>query len=261
MPDDQEQIQEIQNVTEQNPEVLEQPQEQIEEASVEEKSHQKKKDAEYNFAELRRQREEDKRRADEAERRFIESEKRNRELLQLFTEKSAAKNATHRDPEDDEVDRLAQDDLPTVKHVDKKISKKTQALQQQVEQLKSQLEEMRFHSKYQDFNDIVTDDNIRLLREREPELANALNALPTGSYDQAVAAYKYIKMAFPKQQIQQEDPIEKKKALENMKKPMSVNSIPKGSAISNAFRWEREAPSQELKNNVWKEMQEAMKKG
>lgn len=261
MPDDQEQIQEIQNVTEQNPEVLEQPQEQIEEASVEEKSHQKKKDAEYNFAELRRQREEDKRRADEAERRFIESEKRNRELLQLFTEKSTAKNAAHRDPEDDEIDRLAQDDLPTVKHVDKKISKKTQVLQQQVEGLKSQIEEMKFHSKYQDFNEVVTDENIRLLKEKEPEIAKALSSLPNGSYDQAVAAYKYIKMAFPKQQIQQEDPIEKKKALENMKKPMSVNSIPKGSAISNAFRWEREAPSQELKNNVWKEMQEAMKKG
>lgn len=66
MSDDQPEVkqEELVNV-EQAPVAQEQAQETTEEASTEVKEQPKRKDAEYNFAELRRQREEDRRRAEE----------------------------------------------------------------------------------------------------------------------------------------------------------------------------------------------------
>ena len=91
MSDDTSEVkQEEQQVVEQQPEVMEQPQGEQVEASEEPKVEPKKKDAEYNWAQIRKEREEDRRRAEEAERRA-------NELFELLKQSTVAKTKEERD--------------------------------------------------------------------------------------------------------------------------------------------------------------------
>ena len=256
MPDEQPDVKPEEPV-EQQQEVAEQPQEDQQEASVEEKPQPKKKDAEYNFAELRRQREEDKRRADEAERR-------SNELLEILKQSKTAQTKEERDVVEEELSRLSKDDLATIDNVDKKLSRASKSSKKEVDEVKKELaelkahiEEQKFRSKYPDLDDILSPENIELLKKEEPEIAETLGKMVPGSKEQVVMAYKYIKRMMPPKQQEQ---MEKKRAIDNSKKPMSVQAISKQSAIGNAHAFEN-GLSKELKDQLWKEMQDAMKKG
>lgn len=245
MPDEEQSVDEQQEQTQ--PEVQEQPQEEKQEATVEPQTQQKRKDAEYNFAELRRQREEDRRRAEEAERRA-------NELLELLKRQTDGK-APQKDHDEDELERLSQDDLLTVKHADKKINKRTQGLQQELQTLRSQLAEMSFRQKYPDIDEVLSLENIEMLKKEDPDISEMISRLPAGSKEQITLAYKYIKKMAP---IKVEDSMEKKKAIENSKKPLSVQAVTKQSAIGNAHHFEN-GLSKELREQLYREMKQAQK--
>ncbi len=269
MSDDLSEIkQEEQPIVEQQPEVVEQPQEQIEEASEEPKQESKvtpkKNNAEYNFEELRRQREADRRRAEEAERRA-------NELFELLKAQKGAQNQEQRDAIEDELAKLAKDDLATVDHIDKKLykynktaKKEVDILRNEVETLKAKLEEQNFRAKFPDLDEVLSPDNIELLKREDPELADTISKMPAGSKEQVTLAYKYIKRILPKPESKQTPsqsiPEEKRKALENAKKPVSIQAISKQSAIGNAHIFEN-GLTPELKKQLWSEMQDAMKRG
>lgn len=243
-------------VVDQQPEAVEQPQGETEEASVQQKTEPKKKDAEYNFAELRKQREEDRRRAEEAERRA-------NELFELLKQSTGAKTKEERDELGEEIAKYSSEDLATIGNVDKKIDhkfkkkdKEVASVRQELADLKAQIEEQKFRARYPDLEEVLSPDNIELLKKEDPEIAQMISGMKN-TQEQAALAYKYIKRMLPPKQ---EVPTEKKRALENSKKPLSVQAISKTSAIGNAHAFEN-GLTKDLKAQLWQEMQDAMKRG
>ena len=207
------------------------------------------KNKEDNFAELRKAREAAERKAEKLE--------REREMLmeQLLSQKP---KASKREPEDEYDFNLADDDLSTGKDM-RHVYAKTKALELK---LKNMQEEARIRAKYPDLDQVVTDENIYLLRTQEPEIANSLNMAPD-SWDKLAAVYTMIKKTgihkvhnYDSQKIQ---------AATNASKPKPLASIAPQTADTplsraNAFAADRKM-SKETAANTWREMQAAMKQG
>ncbi|NJL54191.1 hypothetical protein HC928_02745 [bacterium] len=211
-----------------------------EESRSQEAERRKRNDAEYNWAEMRRQMKEKDYQIEELKKEFAK-----------IAQKAASPS------EEEELSKLAEDDLLTVaqaKRLAQSIARK--AAEEVSKSREAATVDERVQLKYPDFNDVVTKENIELLKQKEPELAQSLYHMPD-PYNQAVAAYKLLKKmgASPPQ-----DSYEKKKALENSKKPISVQAAPKQSAIGQAHLFEN-GLTNELKSQLWKEMQDAMKRG
>lgn len=198
----------------------------------------KRNDAEYNWNEARR---------------------KMQELERITQEQQAMIQKLTQEPEeDDELENLTNDDLLTVAQARKLAEREAKKIAEQVvRQRENATMEDRLMSKYPDYTQVVSNEAIENLKTNEPELALSLHALANDPYAQAVAAYKLLKKL--NQSGEQPMPQEKKKAMENMKKPVSVNAVTKSSSpIGNAHLFEN-GLTPELKKALWKEMQDAMK--
>lgn len=195
----------------------------------------KRNDAEYNWAEARRKMQESER-----EKQILQEE-----LNRLRSQTKQEKDYGIKD-----------DDLAEGKHL-KSLYKEIDNLKSELERSKAATVEDRLQMKYPDFSDVVTKENIELLKQTEPELAESIYHSPD-PYKQAVAAYKLLKKVGVNQE--QSMPVEKKKAIENSQKPVSVQAVSKQSAIGNAHLFEN-GLTKELKDQLWKEMQEIKKMG
>ncbi len=194
----------------------------------------KRNDAEYNWAEMRRQREKDKERMEALEREI----------------QSLKKPATV----EEENFGFNDDDLIEGKHL-KDLKREIKQLRSELKQKEVASMDDRLQMKYPDYTQIVSVENVELLKQNEPELAKSL-AYMSDPYEQAVAAYKLLKrLGINKQDS---NPVERKKALENTQKPLSVNAVTKNSAIGNAHLFEN-GLTPELKNYLWEEMKQAKK--
>lgn len=202
---------------------------------------------------------EDKRRKDEAynwaeaNRLIKETKEQNKALAEQL--KQLQKPPAP--PEIDDLDQLADDDILT-KGQAKKLNEKMarQAAQDAIRQYQNSTVDDRLQAKFPDFADIVTPEAIEELKQTEPELAFSLSST-ADPYAQGVAAYKLLKKMGKTENMA--DIAEKKKAITNSQKPVSVNSVVKNSAIGNAHLFEN-GLTPELKANLWKEMQEARKR-
>lgn len=200
----------------------------------------KRNDLEYNWAEARRTMQE-----------------REREIRELRDQLNQIQKAQK--PEEDELATLSKDDILTVAQAEKLVSKRAAAIAEQVLKAReaSTVDE-RLTNKFSDFSEVVSKENIETLKQTEPELALSLWKLQEDPYQQGVAAYKLLKkMGIG---MKPESSPEKDKALANKQKPVSVNAVTKQSALGNAHLFEN-GLTQELKNQLWKEMQQAMKQG
>ena len=201
----------------------------------------KRNDAEYNWAEMRRQMREKDQQIEELTKQFSEINKR-----------SASSE------EEDELAALAKDDIITVAQAEKLAERRARKVAKEVLiQREAETVEERVQLKYPDYAEVVSKENIELLKRTEPELAQSLYHMPD-PYGQAVAAYKLLKKIG--KQKEEGPPLERKKAMENSQKPLSVNAVTKQSAIGNAHLFEN-GLTKELKSQLWKEMKEAMKTG
>lgn len=206
---------------------------------AQESQQSKRNDAEYNWAEMRRQMREKDQQIEELGRQFSEISKRNPPKEEL-----------------DELANLAEDDILTVAQAKKLAQKMARSVAEDVlKERDAATVDERMQLKYSDYADIVTKENIELLKQTEPELAQSLYHMPD-PYSQAVAAYKLLKKVTVKGESS--IPLEKKRALENSKKPLSVNAVTKQSAIGNAHLFEN-GLTKDLKKQLWGEMQQAMK--
>ena len=200
----------------------------------------KRNDVDYNWNEARRKMQELERRAQEQD-----------ELIARLSRKDA--------PVDDDLEKLSDDDIITVaqhKKMAAKIAK--QVAEEVVKQREASTMEDRLINKFPDYNQVVTAENIELLKQTEPELALSLHSLREDPYAQAIAAYKLMKKTGISQPKVASN--EKKKALENIQKPVSVQSIAKQSGIENAHAFEG-GLTKELKNQLYAEMCQAIKNG
>jgi len=161
--------------------------------------------------------------------------------------------------EEDYSINLAPDDLAEGKHlskVDKKIKKLEAQLNQYQQQSSNTNTEALLKSQYHDFDKIVSVENIQLLKEQYPEIAQTLNT--SGDlYSKAVSAYTLIKKLgiVPDEQYN----ADKAKAQANAAKPKPLASVSPQQGDSplsraNAFA---NGLTDELQKQLRKEMEQA----
>lgn len=177
---------------------------------------------EYNFAQLRQKNE--------------ELERRVNELVRKEQEKNA--------PQPQIEEQLFDDDILTVKQADKRAEKIAQEIVNKVlvERERAKLPEQT-RTKFNDFDEIMTEENIKKLEIDEPGLADAC----TKASNPWEATYKILKkFVLPQQEVKNTKSDEKMK--ENLSKPVSVNSVGRG-PLQNANIW-----SEASKDDLYKEM-------
>jgi hypothetical protein len=173
----------------------------------------------------------------------------------LYTRDTPAKQP---EPEEDLDFTLGADDLAEGKHLSK-VSKKIKKLEDQLrayqQQTVAQTAEVRLKAEFRDIDKVVSKENLAMLAEMDPELAESIDA-NKNLYSKAKTAYKYIKQLG----IYTEDVYEadRQVAQKNAIKPKPLSSIGAqtgDSPISRANSFATELTS-ERKAQLWKEMNE-----
>lgn len=201
---------------------------------------QARNDAEYNWAEMRKQ--------------MRQKDLEIAELRDQFS--SITKKAPP--PEEDEFAKLAEDDILTLAQARKLAAKMARQTAETVLRERDALTvDDRLQAKFPDFRSTVTRENIEILKETKPRLAESLLKFADDPFQQSELAYEYIKAYVP--QRDESMTKDKRKAEVNSKKPLSVQAVGKQSAIGQAHQFEN-GLTPELKSQMWKEMQQ-IKKG
>lgn len=199
-----------------------------------------------NFRELREDRERAQRERDEAVRRLQEYEARS----------AVAQRGAAEEPDELELDP---DSLVEGKHI-RTVSKRIKQLEKSLEQANATAIENSLRSKYNDFDEVVSQDNVRLLRDLYPEIANVIASSPD-LYSKSVAAYNFIKdkgLGARKSYDHQRD-----SAQSNANKPRPSASISgKSSAnpLSHANEFANGPLTEDYKKQLYREMLEAAKR-
>jgi len=153
--------------------------------------------------------------------------------------------------EPDELDSLADDDILTKKQAERLAEKRAEEQIKKIlaEKEKASLPE-KTRSQYQDFDQIMTLENVKKFEQTEPGLAAACASAP----NPWEATYKIIKkfMAPDSVKPNKNDQI----AEENLSKPLSSNSVGRRGPLANANLW-----AEASKDELYKEMMDAAKRG
>jgi len=128
--------------------------------------------------------------------------------------------------------------------------KKARALLEEYDkQRKAQEAPQRIRSKFNDYDSVVTKENVEQLRAREPDIAQALSLI-ADEEAQAVAAYKYIKAFVPGTEAVDEA---KQRLAQNAEKPKSASSMVAASPLSQASTFEKDL-TPELQKQLYADM-------
>ena len=180
-------------------------------------------------------------------------------LLQKMKQEQAPKSSPAPIEEDDDDFGISDDDLVEGKHlskVSKEIKKLKKELKSYQEATTSASIETRLKQKYNDFDSVVSKENVEALVRDYPELGNTLRS-STDLYSQAVSAYTIIKqMGIYKEDKYSDD---RAKAEANAAKPRPLTSVSPQQGDSpltraNAFA---NGLTEELKMQMRKEMEDA----
>lgn len=190
-----------------------------------------RKDAEYNW--------------NEARRKMQELERRAQEQQEIINRLSAQKQ-----PEEPE---LSPDDLLTVAHLNKVNNKRDQETYRELQRQKEEIMRLR----YPDMDQVLSSENIALFEQTEPELAETLATMQGDPIKLRTAAYKLIKKSLKPEHAPN---MERQKAEQNAKKPVSVQAAGKSAAIGNVHQFEN-GLTPDLRKQLYKEMQDAIKRG
>ena len=230
------------SVEAQEPEAVAQPDESTdaqEQSQETPEQRRQRNDAEYNWAEMRRQMRE-----------------KDREIAELRDQFAYARKDA-KPPEEDELAKLAEDDILTVSQAKKLATKLArQTAEALLKEREASTVDERLQMKFPDFRDTVTRENIEILKEIKPRLAESLLKFADDPYQQSELAYEYVKAYVPQRETGMTK--EKQKAMENSKKPVSVQAVGKASPIGQVHQFEN-GLTPELKTQLWKEMQEIRK--
>lgn len=210
--------------------------ENVQEEREQQTTNKQRDDQAYNWAEARR--------------KMQELDRQNQDLA------DQVRKLTPKAPEPEEDYGIADDALVEGKFI-KDLKKEIKQLKSYIQQKEVSTVDERLSHKFSDYADVVSKDNIELLKQTEPELALSLYKLQDDPYAQGVAAYKLLKKL--DMGTQKDLAIEKERATKNSQKPLSVNAVTKQSALGNAHMFEN-GLTKELKSQLWKEMQDAKKR-
>lgn len=202
----------------------------------------KENSKEFNFRRL----EQEKR---DAEKRLYEQERLNREL------QNTLQNIVSPPKKEEELPELAPDDIPEWKHVRKYAEKiAEQKFQEFFVKKEKEALPQRARQRFADYDQIVSEENVRNLEQNNPELAVAI----TKADDPWSATYSAIKNSWFYNEGKQKGKLseEAAKIEENSKKPLSSNAIGKQSALANANSFAKKP-----KEQLYREMMEFANKG
>lgn len=241
---------EEENVASQQPEESQQEQPVEQPQQVEQPKQEQQSVKEENIRQLRY-------RAESAERLQKERDEAIFKLREL-----EARNAPAPAQNNDEDFNVDDEGLVEGKHLKKMynhIKKLETQLQQQTSQSTNIAVEARLKSQYPDIDNVLSKENIEILRATEPELVQTLDA-DTNSYTKLVSAYKFIKNSgiYKEPEMYKQD-IDRIQA--NSKKPKPLSSIPTqqgNSPLNNANAFAN-GLTPELKKRLYAEMIEASK--
>lgn len=191
-------------------------------------------DKEYNFRQLR-----------EGKKQLEEENNRLKDQIREISQKNST----------DENIEIADDDLAEGKHL-KKLYKEIRQLQTFIKQKDVETIPERLKSRFNDFDQVVTKENIEKLKTSEPELYKSITS-GDDLFSKGVSAYKALK-AFGIASDMAEINREKEKVSNNAKKPMSVQAIKGQGALHDANMFANGLTA-DLKKKLYEEMVEARK--
>jgi hypothetical protein len=164
------------------------------------------------------------------------------------------------EPEDEDIG-LGESDLAEGRHITK-VGQKIKKLEEQVRkyQEESQLSalQIRIQSQFPDFDQVVNSENVQILKEQHPEIANALQSTPD-IYNKAASAYKLIKQFGIYHDHSQDS--NKQAVKNNFNKPRPSNSLSPqqgNSPLSQANSFAN-GLTDEVKTQLYKEMNQYRK--
>ena len=204
---------------------------------TEESSH-LAKDKEYNFAQLRKSKE--------------HLERENKELKKYLEQ--VAQNSKQQPSKDasDGFD-IEDDDLAEGKHL-KKMYQEITNLKKQLYDEKIASVPDRLKTKFTDFDDVVSVENVEKLKNSEPELYATITS-GSDLYAKGVSAYKALKaLGIAKENFE----TQKTQVKDNHARPMSTQAIKGQGALSDSNIFAR-GLTPELKKQLQQEMSEAVK--
>lgn len=142
---------------------------------------------------------------------------------------------------------------------EKKLNQKIKSLESKLEKTLSKEQDFtidRLRSKFTDFDEVLSLENVNFLKENNPALAKAIYSLKDDPYEQGLAAYEALKNTswYKQKQLMEE----KTKIEQNSKKPMSVQAVRKQGALSEANRFAN-GLTPELRKSLQQEMAQARK--
>lgn len=227
----------------------------VETEQVEETPEVQETDQEMNFRKLRESNEQLQRERDEERLAREKDRQMMMAIQQELLDRGGSAKAPTPEPEVDEFAGIAEDEWLT-KAQSKKLAEKValDAARKAVEEdrAKRHVEEApnRIKTRFQDFDAVVTEENVKQLRALEPDVAQALSLIGDEEA-KAVAAYKYIKAFVPQAA---ETTAAKQRIQENANQPKSLSSTGGTSPLSKAGSFEQGlTPS--LKKQLFAEMQ------
>ena len=180
----------------------------------------------------------------EARRTMEEQNRRIRELETQLYQPRAPET-----PDRDELEDLGQNDYLTRKQAEALAVRKAQELMEQQQYVQA---EDRARIKYRDYDDVVTEDNVKELTQDE-DVLRTLKSSP----DPYAAAYKLIKNSTFYSDKNKKPSIESEKMAKNIQKPVSSNAVAQRPlAAANAYAFGSDAERQAL----WSETVQAARR-
>jgi hypothetical protein len=204
-------------------------------------------DADRNFRRLR-----------ESNEQLQKEREQDRQMMMALQQELLKRNADPQKASEPEVDEFAgidKSDWSTIEQAEKlaaKIADSRFEKKWAEAEAKRRKEEMpnRIKSRFQDFDSVVTEDNVKQLQALEPDVAQALSLIGDEEA-KAVAAYKYIKAFVPSAV---ETTASKQRIQENANQPKSLSSTGGTSPLSKAGAFEQ-GLTPALKKQLFAEMQ------
>ena len=178
--------------------------------------------------------------------------------MQAYQQQGYQQQMPPQQQEPDPEEEYDEDDYLNVKGFKQLGSKLVKnEVEKYIKQYEMTKEQEEFYKKYPDFHQVVTPENINKLCAEDPETAADIDYLKDDPIRMNRQLYKELKNRYAKTQ---EDSMPKPKGQQQDKEkpPVSSSAVPKRSALSeaNAFA---QGLTPDLKEQLWKEMQEAEK--
>lgn len=169
-----------------------------------------------------------------------------------------AKNSSRSAQPDEEEDELSidADSLVEGKHL-KTVNKKIKQLEKSLQHATTTAIENSLRAKYTDFDTIVSQENVTLLRDLYPEVASVISASPD-LYSKSVAAYNFIKSQGLNSKKDYDN--DREQAQRNANKPRPLISTKNTSPLSHVNEFANGPLTEEYKQQLYKEMVELAKR-